>query len=108
MPLTTSFKERVLQRANTDPEFVVAMLGEAMQALVAGETNIGTSLLRDCINATVGFSDLSEATGIPDKSLQRMFGKGGNPQAINLFKVISTLLEHNNASLEVKAVNRAA
>ena len=108
MPLTTSFNERDLQRANAVPEFVVAMLGEAMQALVAGETTIGTSPLRDCINATVGFSDPAEATGIPDKSLQRMFGKGGNPQASNLLKVISALLEHNNASLEVKAVNRAA
>lgn len=65
MPLTTSFKERVLQRANTDLKFVVAMLGEAIQALVADDINIGSSLLRNCTNATVGFSDLAKATGIP-------------------------------------------
>lgn len=65
MPLTTSFNERDLQRANAVPEFVVAMLGEAIQALVADEINNGNSLLRDCTNATVGFSDLAKATGIP-------------------------------------------
>lgn len=108
MPLTTSFKERVLSRAQTEPEFVTAMLREAVQAFLNGDSNVGKSLLRNCINATVGFSELSVQTGIPDKSLQRMFGKNGNPQSDNLFAVIAVLLEHNNASLQVTVSNRAA
>lgn len=109
MPLTTSFKERVLSRARTDPEFVTHMLDESVQAFLNGETDVGKSLLRDCINATVGFSELAEKTGIPNKSLQRMFGKNGNPQGDNLFRVIAALLEYNNASLGVvTAANRAA
>jgi len=108
MPLTTSFKDRVHNRIATDPEFASALLKEAVQALLDGETNVGKSLLRDCINATIGFGELAQTTGIPDKSLQRMFSPKGNPQTTNLFAVISALLEHNNASLEVTAVNRAA
>ncbi len=108
MPLTTSFKETVNKRIADDPEFASALLKEAVQALLDGETNVGKSLLRKCINATIGFGVLAETTGIPDKSLQRMFSASGNPQTTNLFAVISALLEHNNASLEVTAINRAA
>ena len=107
MPLTTSFKERILDRVANDPEFVAAILKKGLEALLNGEMNVGKALLRDCINATIGFSDLSDATGIPDKSLQRMFSKTGNPQTANLFKVISVLLNHNNVALEV-ATRRAA
>jgi hypothetical protein len=37
------------------------------------------------------FEKLGEATGAPPKSLIRMFGPRGNPQAKNLFSVISYL-----------------
>lgn len=101
MPLTKSFKSTVLERANRDPDFTAAMLKEGVQALIDGEPNVGKSLLRDCINATIGFNQLSEVTGIPSKSLQRMFSKNGNPQASNLFEVISALQAHNQVTLDV-------
>jgi len=43
--------------------------------------------MRDYIKATVGFEKLGAATGAPPKSLIRMFGPRGNPQAKNLFSV---------------------
>ena len=45
----------------------------------------------DYIKATVGFEKLDEATGTQPKSLMRMFGPRGNPQARNLFGIISYL-----------------
>jgi hypothetical protein len=53
------------------------------------------------IKATVGFEALGEATGAPAKSLIRMFGPRGNPQAKNLFSVIGYLQKRAGLSLHV-------
>ncbi len=47
--------------------------------------------MRDYINATIGFEELSRLTRRPAKSLMRMLGPKGNPQARNLFEVIGHL-----------------
>jgi len=60
-------------------------------------------VLRDYINATVGFEELSQVFGKSSKSLMRMFGPKGNPQATNLFAVIGYLQEREGVHLEVKA-----
>jgi DNA-binding phage protein len=60
-------------------------------------------VLRDFINATVGFPALAKATGIPPKSLMRMFGPSGNPTAANLSEVIRVLQKKTGVHLEVRA-----
>jgi hypothetical protein len=55
----------------------------------------------DYIKATVGFEKLGEATGAPPKSLIRMFGPRGNPQARNLFNVIGYLQKRAGLQLHV-------
>lgn len=62
------------------------------------------ALLRDYINATIGFESLSQAINTPTKSLMRMFSQKGNPQAKNLFAVISNLQTRRGIHLEVRAV----
>ena len=51
-----------------------------------------TSLAIDNINATMGFDELAREVGTPPKSLMRMLGPRGNPQARNLLRVIAHLL----------------
>ena len=87
MPLTRSFKETVQARVCRDPNFRVALLREGVAALLGGDVATGKSVLRDYINATGGFQPVSAATGTPEKSLMRMFGPRGNPQATNLFEM---------------------
>ena len=53
----------------------------------SGEITLAKAILRDYINATVGFNGLAEATHIPPKSLMRMFSAAGNPRAANLLKL---------------------
>ncbi|MGA8170849.1 MAG: transcriptional regulator [Methylocystis sp.] len=91
MALTKSFKELVQRRAADDPAFAEALLREAIDAMLTGDIETGKSVLRDYIKATVGFEKLGEATHMPPKSLMRMFGPRGNPQARNLFDVIGYL-----------------
>ncbi len=101
MALTRDFRETVLTRARRDPEFRVALLTESIQCFLEGDVEIGKAVLRNYINATMGFDELSAQTGKPSKSLMRMFGPNGNPQAHNLFEVISNIQQHEGIRLEV-------
>jgi DNA-binding phage protein len=107
MALTKSFKELVQARAVHDPTFAQALLCEGFEAMLAGNIEAGKSALRDYINATVGFEKLAQATATSPKSLMRMFGSQGNPQARNLFGVIAYLQAEAQLRLRV-AVDRRA
>jgi len=98
---TKSFKDLVQGRVKTDKKFAEALLREGIDALLSGDVDTGKTILRDYIKATVGFEKLGEATGAPAKSLIRMFGPRGNPQAKNLFSVIGYLQKRAGLSLHV-------
>src|SRR6266581_5551788 len=91
MANTKSFKELVQQHVKDDKKFAEALLREGVDAMLSGDLDTGKTTLRDYIKATVGFEKLGAATGAPPKSLIRMFGPRGNPQAKNLFNVIGYL-----------------
>ncbi len=91
-------------RVRSDPEFRQALLTESVETLLAGDVDTGKAVLRDYINATVGFEALGRLTGKPPKSLMRMFGPGGNPQARNLFEVINHLQQREGIRLEIQVV----
>jgi DNA-binding phage protein len=104
MALTRSFKETVKARAERDPKFRAALLTEAIEQMLSGDVDTGKAVLRDYINATVGFERLARETGTPAKSLMRMFGPGGNPRASNLFAVISRLQKVSRIRIRVAPV----
>lgn len=108
MALTRDFKETVQVRAKRDPAFCRALLQEAVTAMLDGDLATGKAVLRDYINATIGFEALGHATGTPPKSLMRMFGPRGNPQASNLFAVLDHLQKQGGFHLEVRPEKRAA
>ncbi len=64
---------------------------------------VGKAVLQNHINVTIGFEELSRAFDKSSKSLMRMFGPKGNPQASNLFAMIHYLQEQEGIHLEVKA-----
>ena len=103
MPLTRDFKETVKARVERDPEFRAALLTEAVELMLEGDVDTGKSVLRDYINATVGFERLAKETGMPTKSLMRMFGPNGNPRADNLFSVIKILQKTSGVRLAIAA-----
>lgn len=87
MALTRNFKETVKDRANRDPEFRNQLLTEALEAIVCGEVEVAKILLRDYINATIGFESVGKAVDKSPKSLMRMLSQDGNPNVKNLFSV---------------------
>jgi DNA-binding phage protein len=108
MALTRSFKETVQARVRSDPAFREALLAEGVDALLEGDLETGKALLRDFINATIGFDQLASATGAPAKSLMRMFGPSGNPNARNLFAVLDELQKHAGVRLRALRVAEPA
>lgn len=103
MPLTRDFKETIRARVERDPKFRTALLREGVEAMLAGDVATAKTILRDYINATVGFTDLAAATRIPPKSLMRMLGPAGNPRAGNLFKILSFLQRRERVRFELKS-----
>ena len=103
MPLTRSFKETVMEDIRKNPGFRDALLSEAIQVLIGGEMEVAKNILRDYINATIGFEKLSAKVKIPRKSLMRMFGPDGNPRMNNLFAVIVALQKDAGVQLHVAA-----
>jgi hypothetical protein len=91
MPLTRRFKQKIQARIAKHPEFCEELLREGVECLLYGDLDRGKAILRDYINATMGFEKLGGLTHKPPKSLMRMLGPRGNPQARNLFEVIGHL-----------------
>lgn len=103
MPLTRDFRDTVKARAERDPAFRAGLLQEALQAVVEGDLPTARVLLRDAINATTGFKDLSRALGVGEKSLMRMYGPNGNPRADNLLRTLARLSADAGVSVRVEA-----
>jgi DNA-binding phage protein len=104
MPLTREFRETVKARADRDPVFRAGLYREAVQAMLDGDLGTAKILLRDFINATVGFGKLAAQIDMPEKSLMRMFGPAGNPRAENLIAVVAALRQECRLSLTVHVV----
>src|SRR5712692_8623315 len=79
MVLTRGFRESIRVRAQRDPAFRKALSTEALNAYLNGEEATGKAVLKDLINATVGFEELARLVDKPSKSLYRMLGPNGNP-----------------------------
>jgi DNA-binding phage protein len=106
MTLTRDFKETVRARAQQDAAFREELLRESIECLLAGDLDVGKAMLRNYINATMGFKELGERTAKSSKSLMHMLGPKGNPQARNLFEIIGHLREREGLHIRVQAVRQ--
>lgn len=104
MPPTRDFRETVQARAKIDPAFREGLLTEGVDCLLAGEVEVGKILLRDYIDAAIGFDELGALTNKPPQSLMDMFGPTGNPHARSLFEIISHIQKREGVRLEVRTL----
>ena len=102
MVLTRQFRETVAKRVQNDARFRRALLIEAVESLLDSDLATGKALLRDYINATLGFEALAERLGKDSKSVHRMLGPNGNPRADNIFAIIKVLQDNDDMRLQVK------
>ncbi len=104
MVLTRDFKDTIKDRVERDPAFREELFKEGIECFLTGDVDTGKAVLRDYINATIGFDNLGRITDRSPKSLMRMFGPKGNPQARNLFEIIAHLQEFEGIHLKVHIV----
>ena len=104
MPLTRDFKETIQARIKSDPVFGEELLKEGIECFLSGDVDTGKAVLRDYINATIGFQALGGLTEKSPKSLMRMFSPKGNPQARNLFRIIGFLQKQEGLRLKVDVI----
>jgi DNA-binding phage protein len=101
MALTRDFKHTIVERVNRDPAFAKSLLYEAATSFLNGEPEIARLILRDLVNATIGFEALAIKTAKPSKSLHRMLTKTGNPSMDNLAAIFSVI--QKNLGVRIKA-----
>jgi DNA-binding phage protein len=101
--LTRDFKQTIQARARRDPAFRRELFTEAVESFLSGDVETGKAVLRDYIHATVGFDELAGSTRHSPKSLMRMLGPSGNPQARNLFEIVHYLQQKEKVRFKVQA-----
>ena len=103
MALTKDFRITILERAQHDARFRESLFTEAINAYLSGDTGTGKAILRDLVNATVGFEGLAAEIKKPSKSLHRMLAPHGNPSTENFFGIVSVLQKKTRMKLRVTA-----
>ena len=103
MALTKDFRNTIQARARRDPRFREALFTEAINAYLSGDTAGGRAILRDLVNATVGFEELAAEIKKPSKSLHRMLAPRGNPSTENFFGIVHALQRKTRVKLRVTA-----
>ena len=91
MALTRDLQNTILKRAQNDARFREALFAEAINAYLSGDTRTGKAILRDLVNATVGFEGLAAQIRKRSKSLHRMLAPHGNLSTENFFGIVSVL-----------------
>jgi DNA-binding phage protein len=107
MALTRNFKQTVVERVERDPAFAKALLDEAATLFLSGEPETARLILRDLVNATIGFEQLAAMTDKPSKSLHRMLSPSGNPSMDNLAAIFGAVRTRLNVGFEVHTVEAA-
>ena len=108
MPLTRDFRLTMKERADHDAVFRKALLAEAVELLVANCLDDGKLMLRDYINATIGFKQLGKKLNRSAKNLMRSLSVTGNPTMSNLFEIIEALQKREGITLKVTSKSAAA
>ena len=107
MALISDSNQTVVERVRRDPAFARAMLDEAATLFLNGEPDTARLILRDLVNATVGFETLAAKTAKPSKSLHRMLSKNGNPSMDNLAAIFDVVRKRLGVNLQAQAVETA-
>jgi DNA-binding phage protein len=102
MPLTRPFSDTVRERAASDPAFRTALLTEALDCFLDNDVTTAKKMLRDYVNASIGFQELGRRVKKKPESLMRMLSAKGNPGVDNLAQLIAVLRRHAGVELHVQ------
>jgi DNA-binding phage protein len=90
------FARRSVQQASRQP---------IKPIFLSGERETARLILRDLVNATLGFERLAKVTAMPSKSLHRMLSPKGNPSMDNLAAIFDAVRKRLNVKFKAHTVN---
>ena len=96
----------MVARVQSDPAFAQALLDEAITLFINGEPDSAKLILRDLVNATMGFEALADEMQKPAKSLHRMLSKSGNPTMSNISAVFAVITRTLKLEVRTPMVTR--
>lgn len=102
MALTRDFKENIKARCDRDPAFRRELIAGALECLGNNEADVARTLLRDYVNATLGFEELARITEKSRESLMRMLSPRGNPNMSNLSMLLASIKQHEGVEIKVR------
>lgn len=105
MSITRNFQESIAEKSQQDSKFAEALFDEAISLLLEGETKTARLILRDLVNATIGFEKLADKIALPSKSLHRMLSAAGNPTMNNIALILTALRQELKVDIEVKVLS---
>jgi DNA-binding phage protein len=107
MALSRNAKITIIERVHHDPEFAKALLDEAATLFLNGEPQTARVILRDLVDAVVGFDILAAQTGRTSRSLHRMLSTEGNPSMDDLAAIVGAVRKKLGVGLEAHTVEAA-
>lgn len=103
---TQPYKDSMKAMVDRNPHMAAEMLEDAINALLAGYLDEGRLLLRQYVNATIGFPELARRTGKTDKNLMRSLGPSGSPTAANLFQIMQACMQAEGVTVSAHVVRQ--
>lgn len=88
---TRNYHETVISRVQTDRAFAQALFDETLILFINGEADTAKLILRDLVQATVGFELLAEEIHKPVKYLDKILSQSGNPTMNTISKIFAAI-----------------
>ncbi len=102
MALTREFRQTITARVQSEPAYARALLQQATSLLLQGEPHTAKLLLRDLVNASIGFEQLARDMDKPPKSLHRMLSAAGNPTLSHVSAMLAAISAHLGVEIQTK------
>jgi DNA-binding phage protein len=107
MVLARGVNRTVEERVRRDPDFAKALLDEAATLFLNGEPHTARVILRDLVEAVIGFEALASEIGKTSRSLQRMLSTEGNPSMDAVAIILGVVRKKLGVDLQAHTVKAA-
>ncbi len=94
--------ETITARVQSEPAFARALLQQSTSLLLQGEPHTAKLLLRDLVNASIGFEQLARDMDKPSKSLHRMLSATGNPTLSHVSAMLAAISAHLGVEIQTR------
>ena len=102
MALTRDFRQTITARVQSEPAYARALLQQAASLLLQGEPHTAKLLLRDLVNASIGFEQLARDMDKPAKSLHRMLSAAGIPTLSHVSAMLAAIAAYLGVEIQTK------